>query len=589
MLPWRYNYSSEVKNMHAAEAYSAQAKRISDLIGESHEGRVVVPTFQRGYSWGKKHVDAFWRDIEYHRTKRTAKGAADKYFLGPIVIMPSTTSDNDIVLLDGQQRLATATILLSVLRDVGRDLKITDAIVFADKIQNGLIYKEDVGYSLELGELDKVFFIDTIQQDPRLAHKKPSLLSHRNIKSARDVLEANVKALIAALSPPDALKLLKDVFKVVRNELVMASILVLDEGAAFNIFETLNDRGLRLSVPDLLLNYLMRTAESNEIRQQIRGQWNDMVEGMGKRDPSRFIRHMWLSKYGDLKNIDLFSALKDHIETNKKESLEFAQTCAAECTRYVELAKADEEHLEDAAPYVKRLILDLGVDAALPVLLSAHSVLSTKDLADVAKWLLVFITRYSVVVGLDPGGLENIFYALARDIRTTMNGAKPNDKDKVKETRALIKGTLSKNAPDDNALLVAVKRLTLEPDEAKYVVFRLATVMQTKTKEITIDESNLEHIFPKKPSADWKNPEELEPYLWHLGNLTMLGERLNTGAASKGYPTKKTDYYLKSELTMARKLAEGYSKWDAKGVIRRAESFGKLITQVWDFNNTSRV
>ena len=101
--------------MHAAEAYSAQAKRMGDLLSESHEGRVIVPTFQRGYSWGKKHVDAFWKDIEDFRKKRKAKGASDKYFLGPIVIMPSTTSEQDLILLDGQQRLATATILLSPL------------------------------------------------------------------------------------------------------------------------------------------------------------------------------------------------------------------------------------------------------------------------------------------------------------------------------------------------------------------------------------------------------------------------------------------------------------------------------------------
>jgi len=575
--------------MHGAEAYSAQAKRMSDLLSDSHEGRVLVPTFQRGYSWGKKHVDAFWRDIEYHRKKRAAKGAPDKYFLGPIVIMPSTTTADDLMLLDGQQRLATATILLSALRDVGSDLQITDAAIFAEKVQSGLIYKEETGYSLELGELDKNFFTDTIQQFPRIKDKKPQLLSHRNIQKAREILEANLKALIAALSPPEALKVLKDLHKVIKNELVMASILVLDEGAAFNIFETLNDRGLRLSVPDLLLNYLMRKAASNDVRQQIRGQWNDMVEGMGKRDPSRFIRHMWLSKYGDLKSIDLFSALKEHIEINNKEPLEFAQSCAAECTRYVELVKAEEEHLKEATPYVKTLVLNLGVDAALPVLLSAHSVLSTKDLEDVAKWLLVFITRYSIVIGLDPGGLENIFYALARDIRKAMNDAKPDDKDKVKTTRVLVKGTLVKNAPANSTIIEGVKRLTLEPDEAKYVVYKLAIAMQTKTKEITIDESNLEHIFPKKPSADWKNSEELEPYLWHIGNLTMLGERLNTGASSKGYATKRSQYYEKSELTMAQELAKAYLKWDVQAVIKRAESFGRLITQVWDFDNPSRV
>ena len=588
MTDWSYNYSSEVENMHAAEAYSAQARRMGDLLSESHEGRVIVPTFQRGYSWGKKHVDAFWKDLEYHREKRKTKGNPDKYFLGPIVIMPSATSDEDLMLLDGQQRLATATILLSVLRDLGDDLKIKDGSTFADKIQNGLIYKEEIGYSLELGELDNTYFLDTIQHFPRDPKKKPRLLSHRNIQKARDILEANVKALISTLSPPDALVVLKDIRQVVRNELVMASILVLDEGSAFNIFETLNDRGLRLSVPDLLLNYLMRRAASGNVRQQIRSQWNDMVEGMAKRDPSRFIRHMWLSKYGDLKSVDLFTALKAHIETNKKEPLEFAQSCADECTRYVELVKADEEHLGEAAPYVKIIVLDLHLDAALPVLLSAHSTLPPKQLGEIAKWLLVFITRYAIVMGLDPSGMENIFYAIARDIRSVMSGT-GNANDKIKDTRILVKAALMKNAPSNDQIQVGVKGLLLEPDEAKYVVQRIATIMQTKTKEVAIDESNLEHIFPKKPLAEWTNSEELEPLLWHLGNLTMLGERLNNAAASKGYPTKRTAHYEKSELTMPQELAKTYTKWDSSSIIKRAESLGKYVAQIWDFNNTSRV
>lgn len=215
--------------------------------------------------------------------------------------------------------------------------------------------------------------------------------------------------------------------------------------------------------------------------------------------------------------------------------------------------------------------------------------LPTKELKVTAQWLLVFITRYSIVIGLDSGGMENIFYALARDIRKTMAAT---DKDKtalVKETRNLIKATLFKNVPNDDQIKDGVKRLILEPDEAKYVVHRIATLMQTKTKEVAIDESNLEHIFPKKPSAEWSSPEELEPYLWHLGNLTMLGERLNTGAASKGYPTKKKEYYEKSELVMAQELASSFSKWDSSSIIKRAESLGKYVTQIWDFNNPSRV
>jgi hypothetical protein len=580
--------------MHSFEAYNAAAKTIADLLSETHQGRVVVPTFQRGYSWGKKHVEAFWNDIHNFRKESKKKGGPDKYFLGPIVVMPSPSSKEVLYLLDGQQRLATATILLSVLRDLAHKLPIQDAEVFAQKLHSGFIQKEDYGYSLELGDLDKTYFLETIQQYPATPDKKPRLWSHRNIQKAQEILTASVNTQIATLSPADALAVLKDIRKTLRNDLVMASILVSEERDAFRIFETLNDRGLRLSVPDLLLNYLMGRADSAEVRKQIRSQWDEMVEGMGKRDINRFIRHMWLSKFGDLKSIDLFSALKAHVEDNKKSPLEFAVSCAEECGRYIELWNADSEYLKEAAPYVKTLVRELQIEASLPILLSVHSVLPLSELAAAAKWLLVFAVRYSIVIGLDSGGMENIFYALARDIREKMKASAglADGKEKaglIKAARALIKETLMKNVPSDAQIKASVKKLILDPEEAKYLVHRLAKKMQTKTKEVTIDEANLEHIFPKKPSTEWTHPEDLEPFLWHLGNLTMLGERLNNAAGSKGYTSKRKLHYKTSELVMAQDLAATYDEWNVSAIEKRAESFGPLITQIWSFDNPSHV
>src|SRR5208282_433228 len=99
------------------------------------------PEFQRGYSWEKKHVEAFWTDITTFQRESEVKGGPDKYFLGPIVIL--SDSKDIIKLLDGQQRLATATILFGVLRDLARGLVIQDATDFARDTQAQLIVKED--------------------------------------------------------------------------------------------------------------------------------------------------------------------------------------------------------------------------------------------------------------------------------------------------------------------------------------------------------------------------------------------------------------------------------------------------------------
>lgn len=65
---------------------------------------VTVPPFQRAYSWEKSHVSTFWEDVSGFHNQREGHGANDTYFFGPIVIMPE---DDNVILLDGQQRLAT--------------------------------------------------------------------------------------------------------------------------------------------------------------------------------------------------------------------------------------------------------------------------------------------------------------------------------------------------------------------------------------------------------------------------------------------------------------------------------------------------
>jgi hypothetical protein len=157
----------------------------------------------------------------------------------------------------------------------------------------------------------------------------------------------------------------------------------------------------------------------------------------------------------------------------------------------------------------------------------------------------------------------------------------------------LIKETLANNSPSDDQVRASTAELFLASDEAKYVLSRLATRMQTNTKEIAIDEANLEHIFPKNPKDnEWGGQaghEQLEPYLWHIGNLTMLGERLNRTAQNSEYAVKKAHYEQKSELEMAQAVARTYNDWNVVNIEDRAKQLAPLVLEVWDFDNPSRV
>ena len=133
-------------------AFDAHPKNIGTLLGQYEVRQIIVPEFQRGYSWEKAHVSSFWEDLEtFRRTRKTG----ETYFLGPIVLIPGV---EDVTLLDGQQRLATATILLSCLRDAARQITPTTSDPapgdFARDVQKELIEKKQKGkYALVLGDL----------------------------------------------------------------------------------------------------------------------------------------------------------------------------------------------------------------------------------------------------------------------------------------------------------------------------------------------------------------------------------------------------------------------------------------------------
>jgi len=122
---------------------------------------------------------------------------------------------------------------------------------------------------------------------------------------------------------------------------------------------------------------------------------------------------------------------------------------------------------------------------------------------------------------------------------------------------------------------------------------RLANHLQSRTKETKINDSNIEHIYPQSPKEiEWGgrgNQETLSQYLWHIGNLTMLGRRLNREAANSEFEIKRRHYEGKSELLMAKEIAKSYDKWDENTIKDRAKRLAKLAVEVWDFDNPSRV
>ena len=554
-----------------SERFDPKPKGFGDVLGIYEKRKVVVPEFQRGYSWHTNHVTAFWQDILAFHEKKAEAGA--KYFMGPIVIQEK---GSEIILLDGQQRLATATILFSVLRGFAVKADTEEGKFLARDIQKDLIGKRGGGYSLTLNKSDADYFRDVIQKEVPV-EAKARVRSNLNILKARKQIEREVEKLLEGTTPEERVKWLQELKDTVESSVAMVAISVNSEDDAYMIFETLNDRGLRLSTPDLLLNFLMGKAGSEEERKEIRGKWDGMLARMEDRDLGEFFRHMWLSKYGDVKAHALFREIREHIVAGKIKSVDFIASCDKECDLYVGILGLDKKVLGDSHKHVTALVKDLQISTSYPLLLAAKSCLDAGNFEKLVRQMTALVVRYLLLADLNPGTLENEFYALARMLR---NMQATNETQSRRIDYAMAQ--LSKLNPPDDLVIKGAEELYLDRKSARYIVPAIARALQSKTKEVGIDEANLEHIFPQSPTeAEWPNLDDLKAHVWHLGNLTMLGVKLNRDAANKGYKIKADTYYKVSELVMPQNVASKFAAWDFASIVAHAKSLGTLFVEVW--------
>ena len=549
---------------------------IGSLLGRYERRSVILPPFQRTYSWEKAHLNQFWDDLLLFEQKFAKAPQTASYFLGPIVVIQQ---EDHIELLDGQQRLATATIALAAMRDAARELDKPGSTKGADlarDIQRELLEKDTdpVSYSLTLGQLDEPFFVKAIKTDPP-AVPISKLRSHKLIVTAYQIAADRITALLKGQLYEDALRLLKSLRDSLSKGMTLIGIVVKNEEDAYTIFETLNDRGLRLSVPDLVLNLLMRRAPDDTSRQLVRHQWDTMLQQMGRRDVSRFLRHMWVSRYGDLKSEGLFSAIKRYIDESKLHSVDFAEQCADECDSYVALLDVNVPLTKEVLSDLDGIVKYLRIASAPPLLLSGYRCLSQQDFEKLTRSILTTYIRYVLVSNQNPLDLESAFYEAAREIRTLAAQSESS----AKQLKA-AKSRLKQLSVEDDAVEKATAELFLERAEAVWLMVQIANSMQSKTKEVAMNKANLEHVFPQNAGTAWPNKDKLEPYIWHIGNLSILGERLNRNAKNRGFVEKSTHYYSKSEIEMTKELLS-FSQWDESTIIKRAAELGKKIVKLW--------
>jgi hypothetical protein len=554
------------------QRYDAARQTIGSLLSTTSP-KIEVPEWQRSYSWTTQHVETFWQDLLAFSDLYPDKNIiGEEYFLGSIVLVVGGPKN---LLLDGQQRLATSTILLSVLRDARHQHKADSAT----RLQNKYISDFDdqtntTTHVLTLNGYDRDFFRGEIQDVPANppVRPKPTLKSHGLVRKAREYFTPRVDEYSKELGGGEAaFQWNLRIAQVLCDHMSVVAVTSNDDDNAAAVFETLNDRGIGLSTPDLLRSLLLRRTGDKDQRDRIVAAWKTVLGIEDETSVEDFLRHYWVSKRGDVKARKLYREIKDTVIKEGIDSLELSLDLAQSAPIYGDIARAREE--DDELRRLLQGIRDLGAKSLYPALLSGYAATgegSKENLPKLAHALTALFVRYNVIGGRETTVMEKTIYDVAAKLR--------QDKD----FDAAI-ASLAALAPDANEFAARFSKVSVSRiATARYLLREIEHAKRT-TKEVDVAGTNrvhVEHIYPQTPVKDkWPNHSAM---INRLGNLTLLGKRFNISIKNGDFPSKKEKAYKDSDILMTKELMDR-DAWDAAAVEERQKELSTWVLGIWGF------
>lgn len=288
----------------------ADAMKLLDFIGKSQEKQFVIPIYQRVYSWEKEQCEQLWDDI----IKTGGNDQIEGHFIGSIVFVHDgiyTTNYNELLIIDGQQRLTTITLLFIALRNHSSDE------VKCKEMESYLINSDKDGdkkFRLILSESDKDTLLSLIDKDRRKP-SEPSSKIMENFKLFEKWIRKNTDEL-------------ETIFKGLDKLMVVEISLERGKDNPQLIFESMNSTGKDLTQTDLIRNYIIMETEVEKQEYFYNQYWRAMEENFkqsekqSKREDlfNKFVRHYLTIKIGKIPNEKrVYEAFKDY---QQKEGIE---------------------------------------------------------------------------------------------------------------------------------------------------------------------------------------------------------------------------------------------------------------------------
>lgn len=542
--------------------------------------QLTIPIYQRKYSWTLKECDQLWNDIVETGTNNNISS----HFLGSFVYIQrglyQASSLPQVLVIDGQQRLTTISLLLYILGDsIENSIKVNGEEITKRKIDNYYLinYEEsnELRYKLILNKTDKDTYINLIE-----GRELPRNSSDRIIENYEFFKDKINKTGID----------LSTIYKGISKLIVVDISLDRQKDNPQLIFESLNSTGLELTQADLIRNFILMGLEAQLQQDLYNNYWSKMENSFGQtayiQRFDRFIRDYLTLKRSQIPNVDeVYQDFKRHADENIFPNIENLLKDVYKYSKYyvsMALEKEEDKELREQFENINKL----KVDVAYPLLLELYDdykeeTITKNEFIEILKLIESYVFRRAIC-GIPTNSLNKTFATLNKEI----------DKGKYLESlkSALINKDSYRRFPSDFEFMDEfIKKDIYNFRPRNYLLSKFENHDRPKEK-VKIDEYTIEHVMPqnKNLSKEWQN--ELgdnwktiqERYLHTIGNLTLTGynpelsdrplkEKRDIKGGFRDSPIRLNNYLAKLE------------HWNEEEIINRAKILVREATKIWPY------
>lgn len=546
----------------------------SDIIGNGKIYR--VPPYQRDYSWKEDQWEDLWSDIV------SVSENDSVHYMGSIVLQ--NQGNKNYTIIDGQQRLATLSLLvLATIRTI-QDLvdKKNDEPSNQERIN--LLSRKFLGekdpasltYSakLSLNENNDSFYKLNL-----MVFRAPAPAIERIMRDSDKLLWAAYKFFRAKLQyyfqQSGGAEIAAFLDKKVAERLMFIQIIVEDELSAYTVFETLNSRGVDLTVTDLLKNYLFSISSKNDLV-YVKEKWQKIVDAVGLNAFPAFLRHYWISKYKLIRQEYLFRAVKDAVN-NSLQVIELLDDIEKDSQLYNALTNAADPYwigMRDIQKRVKEIEL-FKETQALPLLLAVYNKFDQGNFMKVLRIVSIITFRYTVVSRLTTNPKEQYYSQAAIKVS---RGECSSPASVANELKPLYVNDVDFR---NNFSTLSIKTSGRNRKLARYVLFALENEIAESDRDYEDDPATIEHILPESNDPDWADnfPDSIrENFVYRLGNYTLLEKDKNRDCGTMSFSDKKT-IYNQSQYALTRNIAA--DQWTPHTLDLRQQRLAERATSIW--------